>query len=99
VGSGNFNGDATADLVWTDPNNDVQIWYMQHGQVSQVVTPELHQDPGWQLKAVGDFTNGGAKEDLLWLKPDGTAQVWHVTGTQVTVTQPTTPSADLLLGS
>jgi hypothetical protein len=98
AGVGNFNDDKTADLVWADTNNNVQIWDMDGDHVSQVVTPDAHQDPGWQLKAVGDFTDSGVKEDLLWLRSDGAAQVWHVTGTQVTVTQPTTPTGDILLG-
>jgi hypothetical protein len=98
AGVGNFNGDKTADLVWADTSNNVQIWDMEGGHISQIVTPDAHQGAGWHLDGVGDFTGSGAKDDLLWLRSDGTAQVWHVTGTQVTVTQPTTPTGDILLG-
>jgi hypothetical protein len=98
AGDGNFDGDKTADLVWVDTNNNVQIWDMDGSQISQIVNPDAHQSAGWELKGVGDFTGSGAKDDLLWLRSDGAAQVWHVTGTQVTVTQPTTPTGDILLG-
>jgi WD40 repeat protein len=98
AGVGNFNGDQTADLVWVDTNNNVQIWDMKGGHISQIVFPDGHQGIEWQLKGVGDFTGSGAKDDLLWLRSDGAAQVWHVTGTQVTVTQPTTPTGDILAG-
>ena len=69
---------------------------MEGGQISQIVFPNDHQGTEWQLKGVGDF-GSGTKDDLLWLRSDGAAQVWHISGTQVTVTQPTTPTSDILL--
>jgi hypothetical protein len=97
VGNGNFNGDKTDDLVWVDANNNnVQIWDMEGGHISQIVFPNGQQGIEWHLKAVGDFTGSGVRDDLLWLRSDGAAQVWHVNGTQVTVTQAAPTGANLL---
>jgi len=97
AGVGDFNGDGTADIVWVDTNNNTQIWYMNRGQISQFVTPSGHNGVEWLLKGVGNFS--GAGSDLLWLTQNGSAQVWHVNGTQVTVSQPTTPPATIMFGS
>jgi hypothetical protein len=98
AGVGNFNGDATQDIVWVSTGNNVQIWDMASGRIGQIVTPAGHDGLEWHLDGVGNFTGGGAKNDLLWLTSAGAAQVWHVTGTQVTVSQQTTPSSVVLLG-
>jgi hypothetical protein len=62
AGVGNFNGDKTADLVWVDTHNNVQIWDMEGGQISQIVFPNDHQGTEWQLKGVGDFTGSGTSD-------------------------------------
>jgi len=84
------NGDGTADIIWADTSNDVQIWQMSAGQIAQFVFPSGHDGPEWHLKGVGDFTGDG-RADLLWLGGAGGAQIWDVNGTQVTVLQPTAP--------
>jgi len=90
AGAGDVNGDGTADIVWVDNRNDVEIWQMRGGQIAQFVHPTGHQGAEWQLKGVADFTADG-RADLLWLGGVGGAQIWDVNGTQVTVLQPTTP--------
>ena len=72
-GVGDFDGDGVSDLFWqcmgvcTGTNRgQTAIWY--HGQASYPPTPSypgLVNDPGWEVKGIGDF-DGNGKSDVLW---------------------------------
>jgi len=97
AGAGDVNGDGTADIVWVDTSNDVQVWQMAQGQIAQFVSPAGHDGSEWHLKSVADFTGDG-RADLLWLTDTGAAQIWGLSGSDVMVSQPTTPSHVLVSG-
>src|SRR5204862_8303436 len=81
AGVGNFNGDSTSDIVWVNGNNDVQIWYMAGGGISQIVTPDGHEGSEWRLDGIADLT-GDHNADLVWANNNGSTHIWQVNGTQ-----------------
>jgi hypothetical protein len=81
VGTGDFNGDGHADLLWRHTSGAVTIWLMNDtriiggGQVAVV-------DPAWQIAGSGDY-NGDGHADLLWRHTSGAVTIWFMNGTQV----------------
>jgi hypothetical protein len=95
AGVGDFLNDGAVDIVWVDTANDVQIWKMNNGVISQFINPAGHDGTEWQLKAVADFTGNG-NSDLLWIRSDGAANLWQINGTQVSSSLFSTPPGNLL---
>lgn len=82
AGVGHFLNDGAVDVVWVDNANDVQIWKMNNGVISQFINPAGHDGTEWQLKGVADYTGSGNSE-LLWVRSDGAVNLWQVNGNQV----------------
>jgi hypothetical protein len=83
AGVGHFlNDHAAVDVVWVDTSNDVQVWRMNNGVISQFITPAGHMGTEWQLKGIADYTGAG-NSDLLWIRSDGSANLCQVNGSQV----------------
>jgi hypothetical protein len=80
AGTGDFNMDGKADLVWVSDSNAVQIWEMNGGNIAQIVTPAGHLGTEWKLQGVNDF-NGDGRPDLLWVNANGQTSVWNIAGT------------------
>lgn len=93
AGVGHFNGigngDPTGDVVWVDTSNNIQIWQMSNGVITQFVYPVPQMGADWTLQGVGDYTGSGASE-LLWVNSNGQTEIWKMNGSQVTVVPGTT---------
>ena len=76
-GTGDFNGDGYADIVWRHNTGLVSIWLM----VGTVYTGEFYpgvQDPNlslWTIQGIGDFDSDG-RSDILWRHDDGRLAMW-----------------------
>jgi hypothetical protein len=86
VGTGDFNGDGTLDLVWQqDWTRQAAIWYMGGSQGNTFLWSDWLSGTdmsGWTLTGTADF-NGDRKPDLLWQKDDtGQVVVWYGGGAQ-----------------
>ena len=72
-GSGDFNGDGKADILWQDDNStgrDVADGRLNTTFVGAV--GPFNPGPSWHIKGTGDF-NGDGKADILWQNDNGTA--------------------------
>jgi hypothetical protein len=84
VGSGDFNADGKADIVFQNIDGTPQIWTMNGSTVTSETTLA---DPGFAWKAVGtgDF-NGDGNSDIVFQNANGTPMIWEMNGTSVATT-------------
>ncbi len=94
-GSGRFPNAGASDIVWVDTNNNVQIWAMSHGMVSQFITPTGRDGTEWRLEGVADFTGDG-NSDLLWITAAGATDIWQIDASQVQSTLVPAPTGNTL---
>jgi hypothetical protein len=81
VGSGDFNGDQTVDVLWHNVNTGaVHIWYMKPG--AKAVTANRltvgtidYYNSGWSVTGAGDFNHDGIS-DILWTHTSGVISIW-----------------------
>jgi lipopolysaccharide export system protein LptA len=84
VGSGDFNNDGRADIVWQNANGTPMIWTMNGSTVTSQTTLS---DPGitWKAIGTGDF-NGDGQSDIVFQSSLGTPMIWTMNGTSVAST-------------
>ena len=88
IGSGDFDGDGKADLLWRTDGGQLAIWEMNGTQIkaadylrigSQAVGAP---DASWHFVTTGDFDNDG-RSDLLWRTDSGQVAIWEMNDTQI----------------
>jgi hypothetical protein len=84
-GTGDFNGDGKADLLFSHTNGTNAVWYMDGvtRTGAAFINPESIGDPSWTIAGVGDF-NGDGKADLLLSHATGFLGVWYLDGINLT---------------
>ena len=102
AGTGDFNGDGKADILWQNIDGTPVIWEMNG---TSIIGAGALPNPGpsWHGAGTGDF-NGDGKADILWQSSDGTPVIWEMNGTSIIgsgiVGPPDTPSvSSATLGS
>jgi len=77
VGTGDFNGDGRADVVWRNTNGSFTNWLSQaNGTFSSNDANAWEVVPtSWKVDGVGDF-NGDGRDDLVWRNDNGTFTTW-----------------------
>ena len=81
VGTGDFNGDGNADIVWRNSAGDVAIWLM-HGAAIGTAGGLGNVPMSWSIAQTGDY-NGDAKSDLLWRDTSGNTAIWFMNGAAI----------------
>jgi VCBS repeat protein len=81
IGTGDFNNDGNADILFQNKDGTPAIWEMNG---TSVVSMTTLPNPGskWQAIGTSDF-NGDGMSDLLFQNVDGTPAVWLMNGTSV----------------
>ena len=75
VGSGDFNGNGTDDILWRNTNGTVSIWLM-NGAAPPTVTQSYAVPTTWTIAGLGDFNDDGVS-DILWLSANNTIAFWE----------------------
>jgi hypothetical protein len=77
VGSGDFNGDGIADLLWRNDNGTVVDWLGQSNGGFADNSAHFLVNPGssWHVVEIADV-NGDSNADLVWQNTNGTVLDW-----------------------
>ncbi len=103
--SGNFNGDASSDLVWRNQRTGQNlVWLMNGTSPQQAIALPSVTDTDWEIRGVGDFDQDSQWDDLLWYdRQTGERLIWYLSGTNRQGTAMIEPNVDMtgrsLLGS
>ncbi len=87
AGTGDFNGDGNADILWRNASGELTAWLMNGSSIvsSGDVTSNgatVRPDASWSVAGIGDF-NGDGKRDILWRNSSGEVAVWMMNGTSI----------------
>jgi subtilisin family serine protease len=95
VGSGDFDGNGTCDLVWQHQTDGrVAVWFMNNVWMTSgaLTNPGQVSDLNWKIRAVGDL-NGDGHPDLVWQNvADGRVSAWLMDGLNLLAGTLLTPS-------
>ena len=77
VGSGDFNGDHRADILWRNDSTGSTIeWLGQtNGSFAFNSAANSNLSSSWHVAEIGDF-NGDGRDDIFWRNDNGTATAW-----------------------
>ena len=89
VGTGDFDGDSRADILWRNSSGTLAEWSMNGSSIvsSGIVNfagAPVNLGATWSVAGIGDF-NGDNKRDVLWRNAtDGSLVEWNMNGSTVT---------------
>jgi len=85
-GTGDFNNDGRADILWQNTDGTPAIWLMNGlNLIGAAVVGASNPGPSWHVEDTGDF-NGDGQSDILWQHDSGLPAIWTMDGTNITDT-------------
>jgi hypothetical protein len=81
-GSGDFNADGKADILWRNANGELGEW-VSNGGAGATGFNKLdlgNVDPSWAIQGTGDF-NGDGTSDILWQNTNSDIAIWYSVST------------------
>jgi len=87
AGTGDFDGDSHADILWRGADGTLSTWFMNGANIqsSGVVTSggvAIRPDASWSVAGIGDF-NGDNRRDVLWRNASGEVTAWFMNGSTI----------------
>ncbi|MEJ0078058.1 MAG: type I secretion C-terminal target domain-containing protein [Alphaproteobacteria bacterium] len=88
LGTGDFDGDGHADILWASDQGYAAVWELDGNQVKLQDTlrsgadPVTRPDPSWHIAGSNDF-DGDGKGDVLWRTDSGALAIWELDGTEL----------------
>ena len=89
VGTGDFDGDGRAELLWTNNNGQIAEWTVNGANIASFAISSGKNGAEWQVAAVADFNHDG-KSDVVWQSTSGDVQMWFMHGATVAQVAPLT---------
>ena len=79
VGTGDFNGDGSPDIVWRNTVTGANaIWYMSGVTLQEIVDLPALPNPDYAIVGTGDF-NGDGSPDIVWRNTvTGANAIWYM---------------------
>jgi hypothetical protein len=82
LGTGDFNGDGRADILWRHTDGELYVW---NSQLGSSAVNFLGQSLGvvgldWSVASIGDY-DGDGRADVLFRNADGRVYLWNSTDT------------------
>ena len=77
IGTGDFNGDGRADILWRSDGGTITNWLAQPngGFANNSANFTINAGTNWHISGIGDF-NGDGLSDMLWRSDSGTVTDW-----------------------
>ncbi len=89
VGTGDFNGDGRAELLWANNDGQIAEWTMNGATLAGFAISSGKNGAEWQVAGVADFNHDGMS-DVMWQSTSGDVQMWFMHGATVAQVAPLT---------
>jgi hypothetical protein len=99
IGTGDFNDDGLADILWQNANGQVSIWEMNGnnligGGAVEIAggTTSLNPGPSWKAIGTGDFNDDKRSDILFQNTSTGQVSIWEMNGNHLIGGGPVSPN-------
>ena len=93
IGTGDFNHDGHADILWQNASGQASVWDMNGNSLIGGGPVSPNPGPAWKAIGTGDFTDDGFSDDILWQNTSsGQVSIWEMNGNSLAGGGPVSPN-------